>query len=161
MMRYRLAVVASPSHRLAGRPGIPWQALQGESWLVDPSGTDPSSEIGVLLGHLHVRTDRVRVFPGLTAAWLAAAEGEGVAPAITHLVARDIKRGALVQLDVASTPVQLLWYVSTLPGSRQSPGVAALRRFLGTPEAMQAMYHSDGAVPASRFRPPVYVTLWS
>ncbi|HUZ09882.1 MAG TPA: LysR family transcriptional regulator [Acidimicrobiales bacterium] len=161
MMRYRLAVVASPAHRLAGADGFPWQALVDEDWLVDPSGTDRSTEVGMLLEHLHVGPERVRVFPSLTAAWLAAAEGEGVAPAIAHLVLRDLKRGALVQLNVTSTPVQLLWHVSTLPAPRQSPGVAALRRFLGTPEAMQAMHHSDGGVPASRFRPPVYVTLWS
>jgi len=161
MMRYRLAVVAAPPHPLARAPRVSWQSLTDEDWLVDPSGADRSSEVGMLLRHLHVRPDRVRVFPSLTAAWFAAAEGEGIAPAISHLVTRDIKRGALVQLDVVSTPVQLLWYVSTLPTLRQSPGVTALLRFLGTPEAMQAMYHSDGGVPASRFRPPVYVTLWS
>jgi hypothetical protein len=64
-------------------------------------------------------------------------------------------------LDVVSTPVQLLWYVSALPAERRAPAVAALLRFLTTPEAMQSMHRSDGAVPASRFRPPVYVTLWS
>jgi hypothetical protein len=88
-------------------------------------------------------------------------EGEGVAPAITHLVSRDIDRGTLARLDVVSTPVQLLWYASALPVERRSPGVATLLRFLATPEAMQSVHRSDGGVPASRFRPPVYVTLWS
>jgi hypothetical protein len=32
---------------------------------------------------------------------------------------------------------------------------------LKTTEALQSMYRSDGGVPATRFRPPVYVTLWS
>jgi hypothetical protein len=36
-----------------------------------------------------------------------------------------------------------------------------LRRFLDTPQAMQAMRRADAGVPVSRFRPPVYVTLWS
>jgi hypothetical protein len=66
-----------------------------------------------------------------------------------------------MRLDVASTPVELLWYASTLAPERRSPGVTALCRFLATPEAMQSMYRSDGGVPASRFRPPVYVTIWS
>ncbi|MHB1931361.1 MAG: LysR family transcriptional regulator, partial [Acidimicrobiales bacterium] len=83
------------------------------------------------------------------------------APAISHLVARDVERGALVRLDVVSTPVQLLWHATALPEPRRAPGVTALLRFLVTPEAMQAMHRSDGSVPASRFRPPVYVTLWS
>jgi LysR family transcriptional regulator, low CO2-responsive transcriptional regulator len=161
MMRYGLVVVASPSHRLAQIQRIPWPALNAENWLVDGSAMDPSSEVGMVLSRLHVQPERIRVFPSLTAAWAAAQEGEGVAPAISHLVARDINRGLLRRLDVVSTPVQLLWYVSALPVNRRAPGVAALLRFLTTPEAMQSMHRSDGAVPASRFRPPVYVTLWS
>jgi DNA-binding transcriptional LysR family regulator len=161
MMRYRLVVVASPAHRLARLTGIRWPTLAGEPWLIAPSGMDPSSEVGLLMTHLQVPAERVRVFPNQTAAWAAAEQGEGVAPAISHIVHRDIRRGVLTRLDVVSTPVQLLWYVSALPAERRSPAVAALMRFLTTPEAMQSMHRSDGAVPASRFRPPVYVTLWS
>ncbi len=161
MMRYGLIVVAPTGHRLAGAEGIRWQELVGEDWLVDPSGMDPSSEIGLLMERLHVPQKRVQVFPNQAAAWAAAAQGHGVAPAIAHLAARDIERGALRRLDVSGTPVQLMWYASALAPERRSPAVAALMRFLTTPEAMQAMHRSDGAVPASRFRPPVYVTLWS
>ncbi|MCU4186574.1 LysR family transcriptional regulator [Acidiferrimicrobium sp. IK] len=161
MMRYGLIVVASPAHHLAHEAGIRWQALAREDWLVAPAGMDPSSEVGMLMAHLHVPAERVRVFPNQAAAWAAAEQGAGVAPAITHLVSRDLDRGVLCRLDVASTPVQLLWYVSTLTVERRPPAVAALMRFLATPEAMQSMHRSDGAVPASRFRPPVYVTLWS
>ena len=160
MMRYGLIVVASPGHRLARASGIPWQALAKEDWLVDPSGMDPSSEIGILMAHLHVPDGRVQVFSNQAAAWLAAEQGSGVAPAIAHLASRHIERGVLCRLNVVSTPVQLLWYASALTAERRSPAVAALMRFLTTPEAMQAMHRSDGAVPASRFRPPVYVTLW-
>jgi DNA-binding transcriptional LysR family regulator len=161
MMRYGLVVVASPSHHLAGATGIRWPTLAREDWLVAPAAMDPSSEVGGLLAHLHVPASKVRVFPNQAAAWAAAEQGEGVAPAIAHLVSRDIARGVLRRLDVVSTPVQLLWYATTLPVERRSPGVATLLRFLATPEAMQSMHRSDGGVPASRFRPPVYVTLWS
>ena len=161
MLRYRLIVVASPRHHLTRRQAIPWRVLAGEDWLVDPSGADPSTEVGLLLGRLRVPEDRVRVFPSQTAAWSAAAEGAGVAPAIGHLVSRDVDRGALARLDVQGTPVELMWYVSSLPAERRPPAVSALRRFLATTEAMQSMHRSDGGVPASRFRPPVYVTLWS
>ncbi len=161
MMRYGLIVVASPSHRLADRAGVRWQDLVREDWLVDPSAMDPGSETGLLMARLHVSSERVRVFPNQAAAWSAASKGEGVAPAIAHLASRDIERGSLCRLDVAGTPVQLLWYASAIAADRRSQPVAALMRFLTTPEAMQAMHRSDGAVPASRFRPPVYVTLWS
>jgi DNA-binding transcriptional LysR family regulator len=161
MMRYRMMVVAAPDHHLAGRAAVPWSTMTGEDWLVDPSGADPSTEIGSLLDRLHVSAGRVRVFPSQAAAWAAAAEGEGVAPAIGHLVSRDLQRGRLIRLHVASTPVDFLWYVSTLPAGRRPPAASALRRFLKTTEAVQSMHRSDGGVPASRFRPPVYVTLWS
>jgi len=37
----------------------------------------------------------------------------------------------------------------------------SFRRFLGTPEAMHLMRSPSAGVPPSRFRPPVYVTIWS
>jgi DNA-binding transcriptional LysR family regulator len=161
MMRYHLVVVAAPAHHLAGTRQISWRAMAAQDWLIDPSGTDPSTEVGMLLDRLQVPAARVRVFPGQAAAWMAAADGEGVAPALSHLVDRDVRRGALTRLDVVGTPMPLLWWASTLAAGRQTPGVVALHRFLDTPEAMQSMHRSDGGVPASRFRPPVYVTLWS
>lgn len=161
LLRYRLGVVASPRHRLAGRDAVPWRTLLSEDWLVDPAAADGSSEVGQLLERLRVPPARVHVFPSLAAAWTAASDGDGVAPAIAHLVAREVARGALVRLDVATTPVPLLWHLTTLPEGRRPAGITALRRFISTPEAMQSMHRRDGSVPASRFRPPVYVTLWS
>jgi DNA-binding transcriptional LysR family regulator len=161
MMRYRLVVVASPDFHLAGRGPLRWETLVREDWLVAPSGIDPSSEVGMLMQRLRVPDRRVRVFPNQAAAWSAAAAGGGVAPAISHLVKPEIDRNVLCRLAVESTPLNLMWYVSTLRSERRPPGVAALVRFLATSEAVQAMHKSDGAVPPSRFRPPVYVTLWS
>ena len=43
----------------------------------------------------------------------------------------------------------------------RSNTASALRRFLGTPEAMHLMRSPAAGVPPSRFRPPVYVTIWS
>ena len=161
MMRYRLVVVAAPSHRFARTPGLSWRMLASDDWYVDPSGTDRSTEVGLLLSRLQVPAERTRVFPSQAAAWSAAAAGHGVAPAIAHLVQREVDSGALVPLAVAGTPIELLWYATMLPSDRCSPATGALRRFLATPDATQAMHRSDGGVPATRFRPPVYVTLWS
>ncbi|MGH9283578.1 MAG: LysR family transcriptional regulator, partial [Acidimicrobiales bacterium] len=108
-----------------------------------------------------VPESRLRIFGSDSAAWAAAADGHGVAPAVAPLVAPEVARGALLPLAVAGTPVELLWYVSTLSPDRRSPAATRLRRFLATPDAMHLMHRADGSVPASRFRPPVYVTLWS
>jgi molybdate transport repressor ModE-like protein len=166
VMRYRLVVVASPGHRLAAGAGgatgrLAAAAVAEQQWLVGPSAVDPGSEVDGLLRRLGVPERRLRVFGSESAAWGAAADGEGVAPAVAHLVAPEIGRGTLAVLPVEGTPVDLLWYVSTLSPDRRSPAATRLRRFLGTPDAMHVMHRADRSVPASRFRPPVYVTLWS
>jgi DNA-binding transcriptional LysR family regulator len=161
MLRHRLVVVAGAHHPLAGAPRVSLGTLAEQDWLVDASGADPETEVGVLLARLGVSERRVRVFPSLGAAWSAAADGAGVAPGVAHLVAGDVERGRLVVLPVDGTPVDLMWHANTVGADRRSPMATRLRRFLDTPDAMQAMHRADGSVPVSRFRPPVYVTLWS
>jgi len=161
MMRYRLIVVAAPGHRLARVRPVPTAALSGQDWLVGPAGADPSSDSGRLLARLGVPESRLRVVPSEAAAWVTAAEGHGLSPAVHHLVAPELSRGVLVPVAVEGTPADLFWYVSTLSPDRRSPAASRLRRFLATPDAMHVMARADGSVPAARFRPPVYVTLWS
>jgi hypothetical protein len=80
--------------------------------------------------------------------------------AVAHTVMDDLRRGTLVRLDVRSTPLEVLWHCTTLAADRRSPVASALRRFVATPEAVQAVLARTGDVPAERFRPPVHVTLW-
>ena len=87
IFRYRLVVVTAGQPRLRGNPR---QWL----WYVDPSGTDPDSETGRMLSGLGIPEERIRVFPNQTAAWAAAADGTGAAPAVEHLVAHQFCAGA-------------------------------------------------------------------
>jgi LysR family transcriptional regulator, low CO2-responsive transcriptional regulator len=154
IFRYRLVAVASGRSRPGGNPGQ-WR------WLVDPSGTDPESDTGQLLARLGIPDDRIGVFPNQTAAWAAAADGSGVAPAVEHLVAQQLRRGDLALIELRGLPVEACWHVTLLERSGRSTAASAFRRFLGTPEAMQLMRAPGAGVPPSRFRPPVYVTIWS
>jgi DNA-binding transcriptional LysR family regulator len=128
---------------------------------VDPSGTDPGSETGQLLTGLGIAEDRVRVFPNQTAAWAAAADGAGVAPAVEHLVAQRLRRGELSRVELPGSRMEGCWHVTLLERKHQSAAASSFRRYLGTPEAMHLMRSPAGGVPPSRFRPPVYVTIWS
>jgi LysR family transcriptional regulator, low CO2-responsive transcriptional regulator len=154
IFRYRLVVVAAGRSRPRGNPGQ-WR------WLVDPSGTDPDSDTGKLLAALGVPDDRIGVFPNQTAAWAAAADGAGVAPAVEHLVAQQLRRGELSLVELRGSTMDAYWHVNLLERQHRSAVVSAFRRFLGTPEAMQLMRAPATGVPPSRFRPPVYVTIWS
>jgi DNA-binding transcriptional LysR family regulator len=163
LLRYRMVFVASPRHRLGRADGtpVPVRALADEHWLVDPAGADRTSEVGVMLARLAIPPARVHVYPSATAAWDAAAEGHGIAPAVVHGLGARVDRGLLRTLPVAGTPIELLWHVATLPGGRRPPGATAFRQFVATPDALQAMHAPTSGVPATRFRPPVYVTIWS
>ncbi len=129
--------------------------------MVDPEATDDASPVSAMLRRLGVHERNIRVFQSQAAAVVAAAEGQGIAPAVVHLVAPELVRGSLVCLDVENLPLELLWFASMLPADRRSPAAGALRRFIGTPDATQAMHTPLSGVSPSRFRPPVYVTLWS
>ena len=154
IFRYRLVVVTAGQSRLKGS-ARQWR------WLVDPSGTDPGSDTGQLLAALRIPETRIGVLPNQTAAWAAAADGAGVAPAVEHLVTQQLRRGELSLVDLPGAPVEACWHATLLERHQRSTAASALRRFLGTPEAMHLMRSPAAGVPPSRFRPPVYVTLWS
>lgn len=154
VFRYRLVVVAAGQARPKGGP-------QQWRWLVDPSGTDPDSDTGQLLAALRIPEDRIGICPSQTAAWAAAADGAGVAIAVEHLVSQQLRRGELSLVPTPASPVDGCWHVTMLDRQQRSTAASALRRFLSTPEAMQLMRSPAAGVPPSRFRPPVYVTIWS
>ncbi|WP_326938081.1 LysR family transcriptional regulator [Amycolatopsis cynarae] len=154
VFRCTLVAVAAPQARYRGNPAS-WP------WLVGPSGADPDSDTAKVLQRLGVADDAIQVFPNQTAAWSAAAGGHGVSIAIEHLAAPQLRRRELAVVPTAATPATLCWHVTTLPRDRQSAAAASLRHFLATPAAMQVMRSPGAGVPPSRFRPPVYVTIWS
>jgi DNA-binding transcriptional LysR family regulator len=153
LFRARMVAVIAGGERPHGNPAH-WP------WLVDASGTDPESDSGRLLRALGVEESRIKVFPNQTAAWAAAAQGAGAAPAIEHLVAGRVRRGELRLLDTPATPLPAPWYVTGPPAGRRSASADAFVHFLGTAVAMRIMREPGAGVPPSRFRPPVYVTLW-
>ena len=147
-----------------GRDGRPAPAARGSPPVAvvrGPSGTDPDSETGQMLSGLGIPENQIRVFPNQTAAWAAAADGTGVAPAVEHLVAQQLRRGELSRVDQPGCRVDACWHVTLLERQHQSTAASSFRRYLSTPEAMHLMRSPASGVPPSRFRPPVYVTIWS
>lgn len=161
LMRYRIAFVTSAKHRLARLAETRVRQLADERWLVDPEGSDPSSPVGELLTQLGVTPEHITVFGNQSAACAAAVEGNGIVPVVEHLWQRESSSSRLTRLNVVDFTAERFWYVSALAGDRRRPLVAKLQRYLSTPDAMHAMHQADGGIPRSKFKPPVYVTLWS
>lgn len=154
IFRCRLVVLGAPGSVPRGAP-TRWP------WLVGPAATDPDGDVRRLLRALGVPEVRLTAFPTQAAAWDAAVRGEGVAPALAHLAVHQLRRRELQVVEVPGTPVELFWHASTLVPDRRSPAATAMRRFLGTPEAMRLLRAPGAGAAPPRFRPPVYVTLWS
>ncbi|MER6472382.1 LysR family transcriptional regulator [Streptomyces collinus] len=153
---FRAELVVVTGARSPRPPGPPSQW----SWLVDSSGTDPEADSGRLLRRLGVAEGHVWVFPNQAATWAAAAEGAGVAPAPAHLVSPRVRREELRILETPATPSDATWHAVVLPPGVRSPATDAFLHFLHTPAATRIMRAPGTGVPPSRFRPPVYVTLW-
>jgi DNA-binding transcriptional LysR family regulator len=178
--KYRLVAVTGAHSRHSGPPrqhppggrppGTPWQHSSGERppgtprewrWLAGPSAADPGSATSRLLTRLGVPEGNIRVLPSQTAAWAAAADGAGVAIAIEHLVSHQVRRGELSFVELPGMPCDEAWHATLLDRDHRSGAAGALRRFLSTPEAMHVIRSPSAGVPPSRFKPPVYVTIWS
>jgi len=154
VFRYRLVVVAAGGARPRG-------GVRTWRWMVGPAATDAGSDIARFLAALRIPDDRIGVCPSQTAAWTAAADGAGVSIAVEHLVSHQLRRGELGLVDVPGAPAEGHWHATMLDRQQRSPVASSLRRFLSTPEAMHLMRSPAAGVPPSRFRPPVYVTIWS
>ncbi|HMI69911.1 MAG TPA: LysR family transcriptional regulator, partial [Solirubrobacteraceae bacterium] len=62
-LRYGSVVVASPRHPLARARGIAPATLAGETWLVGPSGAEPSTATGAFLARERIMPREVLAFP--------------------------------------------------------------------------------------------------
>ena len=154
-LRYRMVIVAPPSHRLAGYEDVPPAELARERWLVGSEGTEPGSPTASYCARARIEPTDVRAFPSDAAALSAVAAGEGVMLVLSHT-----RTATVVRLAIRGTPVEDLWYASTLPEGHCLTGASALRRFAATPEATQAIAAPRRGVPAALVRAPVHATLW-
>lgn len=156
-LRHQMVVAAAADHRLAGRSDLDFTTLAGEPWLAGPLGIEPLETEGRWLARQRLWPRAIQSFPTHAAALAAAAAGEGVTFAPLHTLRRA--RG-VARLEVRGTPAAGFWYASAVGRDGFPPAVQTLLRFVTTPDATQAVLNSTTRA-AARFRPPVYITLWS
>jgi DNA-binding transcriptional LysR family regulator len=157
-LRYQRVVVAAPRHPLAGRAELPPAALSGCTWVRGPGEREPgtaeerfAAAVGCPVDVVHADDD--------SSALAAARAGRGLLLALGHLAAADLRRGTLVRLPIAGTPVTGLWW-ATVPGAdAATPAARRLQRFLTTPDATAALLARPRR--PDRPRPRVRVELWS
>jgi LysR family transcriptional regulator, low CO2-responsive transcriptional regulator len=159
-LRCRLIILAAPGHPLAGRRGVAPESLAPERWLLGPPELDPSTGTGLFFARFGLAPAAFESYNSQAAAIAAAVAGEGVILTLAHSVVEEVRRRALVRLDVRGTPLIELWHASTLGLGRALPAALALQRFATTPEATQAISTGRAGTLSTRARPKVHVTLW-
>jgi DNA-binding transcriptional LysR family regulator len=159
-LRCRLIIAAAPGHPLARARGIAPSALAAERWLVGEPDLDPSTTTGLFLARHAIEPREVATYSSQAAAIAAAAAGEGIVLTLTHAIVEEVRRRALVRLDVRGTPAIELWHASTLGLGRALPAALALQRFATTSDATQAISSGRAGAVSTRVRPKVHVTLW-
>ena len=162
-LRYRLIVVAG-ARAPAGRRARPrarerWPASAGSS---GPRAAEPDTPVGAFLARHRITPREVRAVRQRRRRARRRRGGPG----------RDARRRAHGRRRAAArgagAPRRARARRSRACGTRPrwrptgARGAAwALLRFVTTPEAVQAMLSGGAGVPAGRFRPTTYVTLWS
>jgi DNA-binding transcriptional LysR family regulator len=159
-LRCRLVIVVAPDHPLAGQHAILPAALGAERWLVGQPQLDPSTATGLFFTRHGLDPTEVSTYSSQAGAIAAAAAGEGILLTLAHSVLDDVRRRALVRLDVRGTPILDLWHASTLGLGRALPAALALQRFATTSDATQAISTGRAGTVSTRIRPKVHVTLW-
>ncbi|HEV3055010.1 MAG TPA: LysR family transcriptional regulator [Solirubrobacteraceae bacterium] len=159
-LRCRLIIVAAPSNELAGRRAVAPSELAEQRWLVGQPELDPTGATGLFFARNGLAPPSIATYTSHAAALAAAIAGEGVILALTHSVVDEVRRRALVRLDVRGTPILELWHASTLGLGRALPAALALQRFATTSDATQAISTGRAGTISTRVRPKVHVTLW-
>jgi DNA-binding transcriptional LysR family regulator len=159
VMNYRVVLVVSPGHPLAGVTAGPHQ-LREQTWLLGPSAAADVGAVPAMLRRLGVPEDRQQIFQSHAAALEEAKRGKGVAAGLSFTVAQDVAHGHLVQVTGKQVTVEAVWHSLMLIGQAAPAAAAELTRFAATPRAIQAMMRGAG-VTVGHFRPSVHVTLWS
>jgi DNA-binding transcriptional LysR family regulator len=121
-----LAVIASRHHHLAGRRGLQWADLMGETFLMREQG---SGTCNAVLRHLEARGEvlgKTMTIESNEAIKYAVVENMGITILSAYVLA-DAVGPDLVQLDVAGFPILSDWHV-VYPEARAMSLVA--ERFL-------------------------------
>ena len=159
ILNYQIVVVAGPDHPLAKVHAGPSQ-LRGQTWLLGPSAASDIGVVPTMLRRINVPESHQRIFQSHAAALEEAKRNNGLALALSFAVAQDLAAGVLVRVTGPALQTDGVWNALTLPEHSALSATAELMRFVTSPRATQAMLRGSG-VNVGRFRPSVYVTLWS
>ena len=130
LMPYELVMVATPSHRLQGRPALSLYDLQSETLLLREQGSATRLDTEQYFAHAGVSLQSKLELASIEAIKEGMAAGLGIAVLSRESVAFEVACGDLAILDVQGFPLKRQWYIVHLKGRRLSRAASELRQFL-------------------------------
>jgi DNA-binding transcriptional LysR family regulator len=123
-------IIAPPTHRLAGKPGLKRDALAGEAFLFRETGSGTRSLFDYFLGDTLIRQAQPGIELGSNETIKQAVmAGLGVALISAHTIAAEIADGRLVTLDIEGLPIVRQWFVLHRADRPLSPAARAFQEF--------------------------------
>jgi DNA-binding transcriptional LysR family regulator len=160
-LRSQLIVVATADHPLAQGTDISPEEVARHRWLLGPPDLDPSTGAGLLFARGGVTPGDIVTYTSHAAALAAAVAGDGLILTPANTALHEVRRRALIRIDVRGTPFRELWHASTLGFGRALPAALSMQRFATSPEATQLISTGRPGTSSSRARARPHVTLWS
>lgn len=128
LMPHELVVVASPSHRLAGRPALTVHDLQQETFLLREQRSGTRLDTEHYFAHAGMSLQTSLELGSIEAIKEGVIAELGIAVVSWESAKLEIAGGDLVMLDVQGFPLKRQWYVVHLKGRRLSRSAVALQQ---------------------------------
>jgi DNA-binding transcriptional LysR family regulator len=125
-----LAVVASPSHRLARQRRLAPAALRDEAFIVREAGSGTRAAMEEFFAEHGVAPPVIMEMSGNETIKQAVQADMGLAFLSLHTVAQELKRKELKVLDVHGLPLMRRWHIVSLQSRTLAPAVEAFRYFV-------------------------------
>jgi DNA-binding transcriptional LysR family regulator len=160
-LNYQIIAVAHPDHPMA-RAQPTAGSLREQTWLLGPTAATTVGVVPAMLHRINVPERRQQIFQSHAAALQEAKHGRGIALVVSFAALQDIASGDLTRVAGPLVQGQGTWNITMLGGGNAPSAAAELTRFATTPRAAQAMLRGSGSgATPGRFKPSIYVTLWS
>jgi DNA-binding transcriptional LysR family regulator len=129
-MENPLILIAPPSHPLAGKRGVPLEALRHETFLMREQGSGTRDSVERFFAEHHMSISASMEMNINEAIKQGVEEGLGLGIVSVHTVQDELESGRIVMLDVEAFPIRRHWYMVHHSGKRLSGIALAFKDFV-------------------------------
>ena len=125
-----MAIVAAPSHALAGRENLPFSVLADYAFVMRESGSGTRAAMERLFALHEVPLKVAMEMPSNETIKQAVMAGMGLSFLSLRTLRQELAGGYLVQLDINGMPIVGQWFVTHMASKTLSPAARAFKAFL-------------------------------